>query len=111
MAILAPKARATKRGRQAAPWQGPAVAQAQGQKVRRVEHAEALNVVRRDPVKGDVGPDRIVELFWIPPELVVLLSREQIKHLVHGRKFHPIWTAAHGRRLGRGASVIATPGA
>lgn len=105
MALLAPKKRNpqdTKRGRNASPYRPePAVS---ASKVRRVDHDEALNIIRRQP--GEAGPDRVVELFWVPPEIVILLSRDAIKRLVERRGLLPVWDARVGRRLSRGAAVV-----
>ena len=105
MAILAPKHSTTKvrkRGKNAAPFRRKPLADAG--KVRRVDRDDAINVIRRQP--GEPGDDRITELFWVPPELVIVLTRDEVKRLVERRKLLPVWDNRRGRRLDRGAAVV-----
>jgi hypothetical protein len=107
MARLVPKPTKTARkGKNRGAWKGPEWLKARKQpKVRRVDHAEAHAIIRRKG-RETVSDDRIVELYWIPPELVALMDRDQLKALVTQARLRPVWTVKAGRQIERGDGVV-----
>lgn len=93
-------------------------------KVRRVMRHEALAIIRRPATDAPVGrsgnaqkggahmryEDRIVALYWIPPELVLLFERPKLVELIQHNRFLPVWTKTGGKLIGRGHSVLAPEG-
>lgn len=94
------------------PWQGRKWRShgGMGAKVRRLDRQEALAVIRRPARRGPPGDDRIVELYWVPPELVVLLPRDRIKAMVTAGHLRAVWTLFGGREVQRGEPVISARG-
>ncbi len=97
--------RAPANPRKRRPWKPGDKQQRRRVKVRRVGHQEAHAIIRRP--KGDVREDRVLELYWVPPELVALYDRDTLKEkLVGGGRLRPVWTASGGRQVQRGEGVV-----
>jgi len=107
MARMVPKpAKKTRKGKTRGAWKGPSFVKTRRQaKVRRVDHTEAHAIIRRKGREA-ISDDRIVELYWIPPELVALMERDKLKALVTGARLRPVWTVKGGRQIERGDGVV-----
>lgn len=78
-----------------------------GPKIRRLPRAKALALFRRKVGDPKVLPsDRMTVVWWIPPELVLLLPRDRLISWVRRGKVRPVWRHGEGKLVERGASVV-----